>query len=355
YVSGGIVTTDGGLPTEATLQLIDPCHGKIVKEIDPIVIGNTAPGAVFDIVEPNPDKLMMRSFIGAEQMWARFDRNTQAFDLLATANGAPATAGQFAMTSGGNGMTFGSGATDPQASPWIVPVTLDGQNCGGAIVSFPGLSPGSRGRGIAARGNDVWQVLQTDVGQPDEGVRLAHYDATKCATTAPCTCAPIDVTPPGTFVFDNVQYKQLNGISFHAYLFGDVVYLPGGAANPGTPGDDVAYVLAYDTKQKQWLAPYTYQYGPLLEAIIGLATDGQNLYGTGARGTTLTGNLRDGEALVHTIPLPFPTVGPVPGTVMPIPSLRVGWTIDVDGETLFASGWGGTSDKLVKCTKQACP
>ena len=114
-------------------------------------------------------------------------------------------------------------------------------------------------------------------------------------------------------------------------------------------------MLAYDTKQKQWLAPYTYQYGPQLEGILALASDGQNLYGTGARATSLAGNLRDGEGLIYTIPLPLPTVGPIQGKVMPVPSLRVGWSVDVDGETLFASGWGATSDKFVKCTKQACP
>ncbi len=239
------------------------------------------------------------------------------------------------ITVAGSGKVFASGTSGVAKLPRIIPLAPDGSNCGGAA-----FDAGVRGGAIGANGDDVYQVVYTGATAQ---LRLVHFKASTCTTTAPCTCAPDVVYPPLTLPIANA-----NGApgTYSLLVAGTTIYVVGLEFLTSTPNAN-GFVAAFDTLQNSWTPVYVYAPSnnaatdALLQAAI--TPDGKLLYVVGAK-AAFTNN---STGVLLRFDLPFPTSSaPTPNGEIVVAGFKTLWDVTVTDTAVFVAGDDAT---VAKC------
>jgi hypothetical protein len=178
-------------------------------------------------------------------------------------------------------------------------------------------------------------------------VRVAHFDEGSCPTTMPCTCNPSWVSAPFTLT------GSASPMSGHrSLLMGSTLYVVGWAQKTAT--DFEAYVAQLDLASHAWGPMYIYDPTAAFDAFVNIVSDGTKLYVSGVSGYD---GATFSSAAAHVFVLPIPLVANSTPTIIDVPQLRVGWSLDLDATGMVLTGVSATADtdgRTVRCTRTSC-
>jgi hypothetical protein len=348
YVSGAKQVGDAG--ATGYFAFVDTCTGTLERALDPPAIGDAGLGYLGSITRAGSTL-----YVGTAPPqppnaggFTRFDLGGQAFQSQVDVpqfSGAAHTDEIWQMVAAGADLWM-SGTTMTEGSSAAAVVVKSNGSGPGCATPISGYT-GNFGRAIAATPTDAWMAIA------GTSIRVLHFASSSCSATAPCSCAPTWVSQPLTLTND------ANTMGAHrSLLIGSTLYVAGWAIKQGSTTDWEGYVAQLDLASHAWGPTYTFDPTSAIDAIVNLATDGLRLYASAEQGWDGT-SANYASASSKVIELPIPLVANPTPTVVDVPGLRVGWSIDVDATGMVLSGISatgtGSDGRSVRCTLASCP
>lgn len=183
-------------------------------------------------------------------------------------------------------------------------------------------------------------------GQFDDNASIVRFDTGSCSTVGPCECAPDWQATPLEWG-SHTEYRALE-------LVGDSLYAGGFALQSGT--DYKAIVVRVNTDTGEIVKTWEWNPTGLLDAVHGLASDGQRLYAALSINTT-PGLWAGSQAVVAALPLDLDPLA-TPTWTSPLPAMNVAMDVAIDSSDNGLYVVGHTVDEgwAARCTKNGvCP
>ncbi len=229
-------------------------------------------------------------------------------------------------------------------SPWAIRGDTTGAACG-----FPVLSTTGNARPATVGPDGVYVAGFSSSG--NGGAYVARYPSSACSTSTPCSCKPI-------WMADGIQVGTAYTEARALVVVGTTVYLAGFAQDAAAGSNDYyAFLARLSATNGAVYATFTWNPTNYFDSFVGLATDGQTLYGATVAGYDF-GSYDTATATVGAFALDFTaTSGLLWAVQLPFMNVVKGVAADASaGGGVYFAGFTETAGWIARCTKSGqCP
>jgi len=337
---------DGNMGLVASLS---PCNGSIQATRKVAPAGATSTG--FSAISVSGTDIIVGGVATTasdpkEGAWAKLSTTDMsiAWSSLLHGSGNTDEVWSVAVPAGGPVWLAGISNVEGGGSAWGIRGDTTGAACG-----FPVLSATSNARPATVGPDGVYVAGYSSSG--NGGAFVARYSSVACSTSAPCNCQP-------AWVADGIQVGTAYTEARAIVVVGSTIYIAGFAQDVGaSSGDYYAFLSRLNATNGAIYATFTWNPTIYFDSFLGLATDGQTLYGATVAGYDF-GSYDTATATVGAFALDFTaTSGLLWAVELPFMDVAMGVAADASpaGGVYFA-GFTDTAGWVARCTKSGqCP